>query len=221
MHLPEKTVKEFSSIFTEGLEDWINFHVERPSLIFTEIEKTAEKTRTPVISPSGGAALALLIRMIQPKRVLELGTGIGYSASWMFSSGVPFHLNSADRNAEALEIARNFLKKTAGKDQSFDLERIHILEKMKNIKTLTEYDLIFIDCDKICYPELLSICMEKCRPGASIVFDNALWHGRVFPEIHTKPSDRAVQEFWTKTSEIKAKKTLIPAGDGLLLLELP
>jgi predicted O-methyltransferase YrrM len=106
------------------------------------------------------------------------------------------------------------------KDQAVILENLHILDSVKNKPSFEEFEFVFVDCDKICYPELLSLLSLKLKPGSVLVFDNVLWHGRLQKDIHTRPSDHSIQTFWDLVLTNFSNRTLFPVGDGLLLLRI-
>ncbi|MBL0265915.1 MAG: class I SAM-dependent methyltransferase [Leptospiraceae bacterium] len=214
-------MKKFESIYKEGLEAYINDNlILRPFPIFREMEAFALENKIPILSPAAGSILQLLFSLHKPMRVLELGTGLGYSTAWMLSSNISVEIVSLDRNAKELKSAKFFLNQIKKENQSVKLIQTHCIEFLKQ-SDLTEYDMFFIDCDKICYPEILEILLEKCKAQAWLLFDNVLWHGRLEKEIYSKPSDRAIQDFWDLIKNKNLIYTLFAAADGLLLIEQP
>ena len=82
-------MKKFESIYKEGLEAYINDNlILRPFPIFREMEAFALENKIPILSPAAGSILQLLFSLHKPMRVLELGTGLGYSTAWMLSSNI-------------------------------------------------------------------------------------------------------------------------------------
>lgn len=213
-------MKKFLSIYRDNLEDFIHTNLtSRPSNLFNRVEAYALETRVPILSPATGEVLQFIIRSRNPTRILELGTGLGYSILWMLSTGLPLSIESWERNPECLKKAGEFVNQFLSENQNVNLKQCHILDTIST-QTFLEYDLIFIDCDKVCYPELIRILPGKMRKGATLLFDNVLWHGRLHKEIHTRPSDISVQNFWETILQFHSKRTLFPVGDGLLLVEV-
>jgi predicted O-methyltransferase YrrM len=216
-----KIKKKLGSIFTEGLEDWIDIHTPRPSDLFSIMEEEAYRTDIPILSPSAGAVLKYLIQTHKRVNILELGTGLGYSIAWMLSVSFSISITTIDRNAGAIASARSYiepeLKRTGSK-----VEFIHgnCLEYVKEAQSLAQYDFVFVDCDKVTYPELLAQLLTKMKIGTFILVDNVLWHGRLDPNKFEKPSDKSIQEFWNKLQSVPNTRTLFPAGDGLLFIEV-
>lgn len=211
---------ELESIFREGLEDWINQNlVSRAHPILEEIESKAKVESIPILSPTSGAILKFLIEVFQPKRILELGTGLGYSTCWMLLSKLELQIDTIDRNPDCLKEAKEFISKIIQPNQNVNYLKTHGLLYLRNQTSFETYDFIFIDFDKITYPELLEIFLEHGKKDAKILFDNVLWHGQLNPEIHTRPSDLAIQKLWRLVREKNLNTTLFPAGDGLLLIQ--
>lgn len=211
-------MKKFESIYIDNFESFINDRlIDRPSPIFKEMEVFAANNNIPILSPSAGSILKFLCETYKPRKILELGTGLGYSTAWMLSANYALEIDTLDRNAKELKSATYFLEQIKTKEQNVNLIQSHCVEFLKKAEKLN-YDFIFIDCDKICYPEILEILKEKANLDTKLLFDNVLWHGRLDEAQYTKPSDRAIQNFWKIVEKKTYKKTLFAAGDGLLLL---
>jgi caffeoyl-CoA O-methyltransferase len=213
-------MKKFESIYIDGFESYINENlVKRPFPIMKEMEIFAEENKIPILSPAAGSILKFLISSRKPKTILELGTGLGYSTAWMLSAGIPIEIDTIDRNAKELKSADFFLARIKKSSQIVNYHNVHCIEFLKIAADLSKYDFVFVDCDKICYPEILTILIENKRMNTSLLFDNVLWHGRLRKELYSKPSDLAVQEFWDIIQKKNIYNTLFPAGDGLCLIE--
>jgi predicted O-methyltransferase YrrM len=211
-------MKEFESYYKNDLEEKINTElISRPSSIFIEMEEFAKKEKIPILSPSTGSILNFLIKIINSKKILELGTGLGYSAAWILFSNSSIELDTIDRNLRELKRAEFFLEKLK-LENKVNFIRAHCLEYIEKMENLHKYDTIFIDCDKICYPDLIDIFLKKTRPNTHLIFDNVLWHGRLFEEEFNKPSDIAMKEFWKKVKS-NFSYQLFTNGDGLLLTQ--
>jgi len=205
------------SIFIEGFEQFIDSElVEMPFPFMREMEKDCRSRKVPVVSMATGAVIAQLIKLIQPKKILEIGTGPGFSLLWMLSALESGQIVSLDRNQELLEEAQKYISKVKKKEVQVELLHKYAIEYLnQNLQQLNEFDLVFVDCDKILYPDILKILMEHYNNR--FLFDNVLWHGRISDPANTLPSDNAVRQFWTQLKNGQRKWTLFPSGDGLLL----
>lgn len=214
-------MKQFLSIYTDDLENWIHETLtNRPTSIFREVESHARATRVPILSPATGEVLKYLVSKEKPIKILELGTGIGYSSLWMLSSDLPIQITSWDRNPTCTQDANRFLLRFLKPHQSIRLETLPILETVRSLQSLEEFDFIFVDCDKVCYPDLLAELPTKMKPNSLLLFDNVLWHGRLKRGVHNRPSDISIQNFWDLVLANHSQRTLFPVGDGLLLLPI-
>lgn len=243
-------MKKKGSIYISGLEDYINQSlVLRPDPIFSKVESYAAIEKIPVLSPSSGDVLSRLVEWQRPKSILELGTGAGISLFWMVSRlHESVRLTTVDRNRNLVPLVKQFwAESTYAKRHRVEFRSGFIVEQLLDgsIEPL-DYDFVFVDCDKVTYPQILDIltgneptlvrrekvldvnlpenleCKLNGKPNGKrvAVFDNVLWHGRILNPDPDKPSDQAMIQFWSRLQELQHPRTLFPVGDGLLLVEL-
>ena len=211
-------MKKFEGIYRENIEDFIHKYLtNRPHPLFEEVENFAIKERVPIISPATGEAIRYIVQKEAPRRILELGTGLGYSILWMLSTNLELEIDTIERNKKCITDAKIFIDRYKKENQIINYLNLHILETIEKENNLYKYDLIFIDCDKICYPQLILLLIQKIRKNSLLLFDNVLWHGRLESKFK-RPSDLAMQEFWKLVKNAEIKRTLFPLGDGLLIL---
>jgi caffeoyl-CoA O-methyltransferase len=211
-------MKEFESIYKNNIEAKINEElVPRPNPIFLEMESFALEKKIPILSPSSGVVLKYLIQIYKPKKILELGTGLGYSTAWMISGNRNSEITTIDRNLREINRANIYLKNLYP-ETTINFLNEWCLAYLERNENFFEYDFCFIDCDKITYPKILEILSEKTKKGTILVFDNVLWHARIFSEEFSKPSDLAMKEFWKQLKLKTSEYTLFAAADGLVLL---
>jgi predicted O-methyltransferase YrrM len=163
-----------------------------------------------------GRVLAMLSKMIRPRRVLEIGTYLGYSAL-CFAEGLTDDgkVITLDVNEETNKIAREYAAKTeyAGK---IDFRLGCALEI---IPTLDEtFDLVFIDADKPNYSNYYDDVFPKLRPGSFIIADNVLWSGKVLMEEKDE-NTQALHDFNQKVlADGRVSNVLLPIRDGLMVV---
>ncbi|WP_305155071.1 O-methyltransferase, partial [uncultured Duncaniella sp.] len=125
-----------------------------------------------------GRLLSMLVSMIRPRRVLELGTFTGYSALCLAETlpeGGEVHTVELDDEMEE-ELEALFASSPGG-----DRVKLHIGDAMQVIPTLDEdWDLVYIDANKRDYTAYLDLLLPRLRPGSFIIADNTLWDGKVF-----------------------------------------
>jgi caffeoyl-CoA O-methyltransferase len=204
-----------------GLDNYILSHSDaEPSYL----AKVNRDTHLKMINPrmlSGafqGRALAMFCHMIQPKRILELGTFTGYSALCMAEAldeeGV-LHTIECDDEAEDF-IRANF----AGSEHGHKI-RLHIGDALTEIEKLDEtFDVVFIDADKREYLAYYEAVLPKIRQGGFILADNTLWDGKVLKPI--EPNDKQTIEICRFNDFVAAdprvEKVILPLRDGLTVI---
>ncbi|TGJ98934.1 methyltransferase [Leptospira langatensis] len=214
-----------NSIYKEGLEDWIHSElVPRPFPWLKELEEKALQDKFPVLSPASGSVLAFLVASWKPDSILELGTGYGISLAWMISALSSFaKIVTVDREVQFIGTARSYLSRLDPK--SFELEFkegecLDALQVFLGSSPKQSREFLFVDCDKIRYPEILEKVLSQGRGRRlRVAFDNVLWHGRIMDPSNQAPSDIAVRKVWSLIQDSKLPYTLFPVGDGILCFD--
>lgn len=181
------------------------------------------KTHASLINPnmiSGhlqGKFLEMLVRMLKPSLVLEIGTYTGYSAISMaraLPDGAMLH--TIEINDEMEDICREYFVRAGLQDKI----TLHIGDAREVIKKLDlSYDLIFIDGDKRQYPEYYSLATNRLSSNGFIVADNVLWDGKVCKPSEKDPMTEGIRRFNQLVKEDQnIEKIIIPARDGLMLI---
>jgi len=182
---------------------------------FMEMEKLAEEKNFPAVGPQVGMLLEILARSINAKRIMELGSGFGYSGLW-FARALPAdgYLLS-DFQEKNRSLAEEYFKK-AGKSKIMEFKVGDALALLKQEKG--PYDLIFNDIDKELYPQVIEPVYGLLRKGGLLVTDNTLWYGKVAQENKDQMDETtaSVLEF---NRRLKAHKgfltSFLPLRDGL------
>lgn len=190
----------------------LNVTPERDQIL-QEMEQLALERSFPIIGPLVGRLLSSLTRAIQAKRVLELGSGYGYSAYWFANAvGKDGQVTCTDSNQQNAERAMEYFRR--GKIST----RIEYLvgDALKIIDTLDDpFDIIFNDVDKHLYPKVFRKAIPKLRKGGLLISDNVLWSGKV---LDKKP-DADTAGILTYNRLIYSSKdlftTIIPLRDGV------
>ena len=203
------------------LEEYILKHTDTEPDYLAQINRT---THLRVLNPrmlSGhlqGRVLAMFSHMMNPDRVLEIGTFTGYSAlclaEGLSDSGI-VHTIEFDDELEEL-IRSNLQLSPLGSSI-----QLHIGDARSVIPTLNEtFDLVFMDGDKREYQEYLELVLPKLRKGGIILADNTLWDGKVLSDTDSKdPQTQAVKMFNVHLANDKrVEKVMLPLRDGLTLI---
>ena len=181
------------------------------------------KTYTSVLNPnmiSGhlqGKMLEMIVRMIKPKVVLEIGTYTGYSAISMARALPPEGvLHTIEINDELRDICMEYINK-AGMQDKIVLHTGDALEIMNKLNL--RYDLVFIDGDKKQYPQYYEKAIEKLSNQGYILADNVLWDGKVIDPLSKDPMTEGIREFNRLVkNDQRVEKLLVPVRDGLMII---
>lgn len=182
--------------------------------LLLEMERLAEERSFPIVGPQVGRLLYVVAAAAGARRVLELGSGFGYSAHWFARAVGPegtvvLTEGSPDRAAEA----ETFLRR-AGLADRIRIEVGNALEIAERIGG--EFDVVFNDVDKEDYPKVLEIAAARLRPGGLFISDNMLWHGKVLECDPPDASTRGVVELTRRLSASEEfEATLVPLRDGV------
>jgi predicted O-methyltransferase YrrM len=195
-------------------------HTPQESAVLHKINR---ETHLKVMQPrmlSGhfqGQLLRFLVEMIQPKRILEIGTYTGYSAIAL-AQGLKTEgkLITIDVNVELEKMISNFILEAGLSDK---IEQI-TGNALEIIPTLTEnFDLVFIDADKQNYKNYLDLVLKKLNSGGYILTDNVLWSGKVtMPKEQMDVDTRMINEFNDYVqNHPQIESILLPVRDGLYI----
>ena len=155
--------------------------------------------------------------MINPKRVLEIGTAIAYSsiriARNLKKKGI---VHTIEKSKDNIVLAKGYIKKS-GVEEKIKILEGNALEIIPDLEK--KYDFIFLDADKNEYSRLFELSSVLLKKGGVIIVDNLLWHGQAAAEkvpAKYKTSTEYIRNFnkeFISNSRIKA--SIIPVGDGL------
>jgi caffeoyl-CoA O-methyltransferase len=204
--------------------DWIESTGRPPHPVLVEMEAAAEPERIPILSRDSGRMLAVLAA--DRRRVVEVGTAIGYSTLWMaLALPVGGSIVTIDPDRERTDRARVFWRSAGLPDERITVVNAPALEAFagETEALAGPFDLVFIDALKDEYLAYLTALMDRLKPGAVVVADNVLWSGRTSGARPARPGDGtdALREFCARVSADPAfEATILPIGDGLLVATL-
>ena len=205
----------------EALEEYISAHIEAESTLLRNLYR---ETNLKMLNPrmaSGhiqGRLLKMLVSMIKPKIVLEVGTFTGYAtlciAEGLTDDGV-VHTVEIDDELE------DFIKKEFEKSSFSNRICLHIGDALKVVPELgITFDMIFLDGEKREYPDYYNTLLDWLRPGGYMIADNTLWDGHVIDDSYNSdPQTIAVKRFNDMVhADERVEVAMIPIRDGLTLI---
>lgn len=204
-------------IVDEAIDKYAHDHTSPESELLERLrDETYARMRNPQMQVGRieGRFLKMLVRLLNARRVFEIGMFTGYSAL-MMAEGLPDdgRIITCDVDPEAEAVAsRYFAESPVG----HKIE-IRMGPALETIATLSEpLDMVFIDADKANYSNYYDACFPLVRPGGLIVADNVLWSGRVLD-----PQDedsRAIVAFNEKVqADPRVENALLTVRDGLMV----
>ena len=211
--------------FMENLDQYILANTKPEEELMRRLER---ETYLRVINPrmiSGhlqGKLLEMLVRMMRPKRVLEIGTFTGYSAL-SIARGLEDGalLDTIEVDDELEEIAAKYFEASEYGHRI----RQHVGSALDVVPTLGEvYDMVFIDGDKREYPAYYNMLMDGgyVRSGSVLLADNILWYGKVAePIAHNDKHTEAIVEFNRMVcADERVDNVIVPIRDGINMIRI-
>ena len=185
------------------------------SPVFANMDEQGAKDSIPIVATAVGRALFVLVRATGAKRVVEVGTAIGYSALWIALALPPDgRIVTIDPDRERTARARAFWKE-AGVSDRIEVRNARALDELPRLDG--PFDLAFIDALKPEYEGYLAATLPLLRSGGTVVVDNLLWDGRASGAVAADDaSTNAIREFNRKfVKHPSLDATILPVGDGL------
>ena len=214
------------------LSEYIEQHSSPESTVLQQITRS---THLEVINPrmlSGhvqGRVLSMLSQMIQPKRILELGTFTGYSAlclaEGLSDNGMLITIEHNDEMEDS--IRRNLALSPLGEkiklvigDAKDTLKNFEL--RIKDFELGEGFDLVFIDADKKEYCTYLELVLPLMREGGWILADNTLWDGHIIDPAYDKDKQTiGLRDFNDKVmADERLEKVILPLRDGLTIIRV-
>lgn len=205
---------------SEELENYIENHSENePELLQQLNRETHQKIMQPRMLSGHlqGRVLSMISKLVNPKKILEIGTYTGYSAICLAEGLQPNgELHTIDINEELSDFQRNYF------DASGFGKHIHqnIGNALEIIPQLDmTFDLVFIDADKENYVHYFHLIIDKLNAGGVIISDNVLWSGKVLEPLDPKDIDTKclIEYNQLLKNDARVETVILPIRDGLTI----
>jgi len=164
-----------------------------------------------------GRFLSMLSQIINPSRVLEIGTYTGYSAICLAEGLAPGGvLHTVEINNENEDVIRKYLKQTKNTDKVI----LHFGDAFEIIPEMNEiFDLVFLDANKEKYIEYFDLVIEKIRSGGIILVDNVLWDGKVLDDSAKDKESIGIRKFNNYINDDhRIEHVLLTMRDGIMII---
>lgn len=185
--------------------------------LLREMEEQARRDDVPISDPEVGRLLSILARSLDARRILEIGTAIGYGALCLARGAAAARVVTIELEPQRIEQARGYLVKGGVADRVEILQgaALDVLPRLEG-----PFDLVYVDAVKKEYRRYLDLLLPKLRVGGLILVDNLLWKGHVAapPEDEDEDDDvadalRAFNGYLMMHPQLQA--VVLPVGDGL------
>ncbi len=204
----------------EELEEYILSHIDKEPAALSKLNRDTHLYHLYPRMCSGhlqGRMLKMFTRMIQPKRILELGTFTGYSALCL-AEGMP-----EDAELHTIEIddeSEDFIRRQFDASPYSSRLHLHIGDAMEIVPRLEgDFDLVFIDANKRNYVDYYHLILPRVRKGGFIIADNTLWDGKVTDNNAHDAQTKGILAFNRLVADdTTVEKVILPLRDGLTLI---
>lgn len=208
-------------MLNEKLHSYIERLIPDRNVLLMEMELYAKEHQVPIMELAGIEAMLQLMRIQQPKNILEIGTAIGYSALRMATALPDTRVVTIERDQERIQIAKQFLEKSGEAERILLLEG-DALEAVEQIRQFGPFDTVFIDAAKGQYKKFFELYERELQPNGMIITDNVLFKGLVCEtEIESKRTRNLVKKIndfncWLM-SHPEYDTVILPVGDGVAI----
>lgn len=200
-------------LVNESIDAYLTGLAAHGDPVLAEMETLGARREFPIVGPQVGRLLEVTARACGARRVLELGSGFGYSAYWFLRAvGIEGTVLLTEGSSERAREADAFLTRGgfAGRYRIETGDGLAIAEALTG-----PFDVVFCDIDKQDYPKALPVARRLLRAGGLFITDNMLWDGNVLEPKR----DATTEGVLTLTRELYAAKdfvtTLVPIRDGV------
>src|SRR6266850_473524 len=181
--------------------------------LLARVEEYAAERGQPIADPEVAQVERILVRALRPRRIIEVGTNIGYSVIVMGREcGPETVLETIEIDRQILATAKQFVAEAALPCEV----RFHQGAALEVLPRLEgPFDFAFIDCVKSEYEQYLDQLLPKMPRGAVILCDNLLWGGKVAAGVHDQSTD-GLRAFNRRImTDERLESIVLPLGDGV------
>ena len=201
------------------LHDYCEAHSTLPHPVLADLERTTFLQTLAPQMMSGrlqGQLMALLSRMLRPRRILEIGTFTGYGticlAQGLADEG---ELHTIEVNREYFYIIEDYLAR-AGLTERVQLHHGRAEDVVPALPGT--FDLVYMDAGKRDYPRHYELVIDRLAPGGLLLVDNLLWEGKVASGVTDKMTNHLRAFNAQMHADPRTENVLLPIRDGLMIL---
>lgn len=218
----KKVVKDLDRHISEQLlEEYLLAHIEPEPVTLQRLSRDAHirlKHPRMISGHLQGRLLKMLVALVRPRGILEIGTYTAYATVCLAESLLPTaRITTVEINDELEDYIRQALA-LAGCAEKVDLKIGDALDIIP-LLDLSCTDMVYLDADKRLYIEYFKLIQDKLPPGALVLADNTLWNGKVVDPNANDPQTKGVRTFNDYIATLKGwQQVILPIRDGLTLI---
>ncbi|MPQ43097.1 O-methyltransferase [Clostridium tarantellae] len=209
-----------SGVTFDYMEQYLRGLIPESEGELKELEEFAKTNKVPIIQKEGAKFLEFMVSIKSPKKILELGTAIGYSAMIMNKASYgKSHILTIERDETMIKYAKENMKKY-NLTNNVEIINGDCLDILKSLDD--KFDLIFMDAGKGHYNHFLPECLRLLNEDGIIIADNVLFRGMVAcDDLVKRRKITIVKRMRTYLDMVSKDKnlitTVIPIGDGIAM----
>lgn len=198
---------------------WLRENTPQTDERLARMERYAKDNGVPIAEPETARFLSVLCRIARPKRILEIGTAIGYSSVVMAKAAEDARILTIEYSADMADIARKNIELLGCSDR-VEVVEADAKDYLSYIDEDESMDLIFLDGPKAHYIYMLDDCIRLLKNGGVLVSDNVLYKGMTADDAHVARRKITITErlrgyITALTNEKTLETSLLPLGDGV------
>jgi caffeoyl-CoA O-methyltransferase len=183
--------------------------------VLLEMEAEGRKRGFPIVGRNVGVTLEVLARSIGARRVMELGSGFGYSAYW-FARAVcdGGEVHCTDGDPDNATNAESYLSRAG----LWDRVTYHVGDAVEQMAGVDgTFDIVYDDIDKHGYPDAWRAARERIRVGGLYICDNVLWSGRILEPDPDRDTSAILEHNQLIADDERFLSTIVPTRDGVIV----
>jgi caffeoyl-CoA O-methyltransferase len=203
-------------IVDQGIETYMATRLSRfDEPVLLEMEAEGRERNFPIVGRNVGVTLEVLARSVGARRIIELGSGFGYSGYWHARAvGPEGELHLTDGDPENEKKATAYLSRAG----LWDRVTYHVGDAVTSMNALDgEFDVVYDDIDKEGYPDAWRAARERIRVGGLYVCDNVLWSGRVLDDEPDEQTRAILEHNQLIADDERYVSTIVPTRDGVVV----
>ncbi len=214
------TEYDLNAIVPPYITDYLRSHISHDDAFLRGLEDYAAANDVPIIEPESARFLTVMCRIKKPKKILEVGTAIGYSALLM-AKNTPksCRITTLEYDEKMVRLARENIK-SAGFSERIAVIEADAKDYLAYIDDESSFDMIFLDGPKAHYVNMLDECVRLLKKGGVLISDNILYKGMTADDNHVvRRKITIVKRLRAYIDALMAHKELqtaiLPLGDGV------